>query len=286
MFKTPQGLTLASLVLFGAGTALGQALPTSQPALITITREEVKAGREGDHAKHEAGWPAALERAKSPDYYLAMVSMTGANEAWYVSPYASNTALGESMKRDDADPVLTTELGRLAKVDGEFLTSIRRIHAAARTDLSMGEFPDLAKMRFWEITIFRVRPGHEAAFEAAAKAYRSAAQRSAPQTTRWRLYEVVAGLPGPTYLVFSSVAAFSDFDRGMTDSQAIMKGFTAEEGAALEKFSKESSLSTETNRFRLDPAQSYVSKETRATDAAFWMPKKAMTRAAGAPGSQ
>jgi hypothetical protein len=147
----------------------------------------------------------------------------------------------------------------------------------------MGEFPDLAKMRFWEITIFRVRPGHEAAFEAAAKAYRSAAQRSAPQTTRWRLYEVIAGLPGPTYLVFSSVAAFSDFDRGMTDGQAIMRGATAEEGAALEKFSKESSLSTETNRFRLDPVQSYVSKETRASDPAFWMPKKTTSRVAGSP---
>jgi hypothetical protein len=286
MFKLTQRLTLASLVLFGTGTALGQGLPTTQPALITITREEVKTGREADHAKHEAGWPAAYERAKSPDYYLAMVSMTGANEAWYVSPYASNTALGESMKRDDADPVLSAELARLAKVDGDFLSGIRRIHAAARTDLSMGEFPDLAKMRFWEITVFRVRPGHEAAFEAAAKAYRSAAQRSAPTTTRWRLYEVTAGLPGPTYLVFSSVATFSEFDRGMTDAQAIMRGATAEEGAALEKFSKESSLSTETNRFRLDPGQSYVSKETRASDPGFWMPKRATTRAAGAPGSQ
>ena len=285
MFKLPQRLTLASLVLFGTGTAFGQGLPTSQPALITIVREEVKAGREADHAKHEAGWPAAFERAKSPDYYLAMVSMTGANEAWYVSPYASNTALGESMKRDDADPVLTAELARLAKVDGEFLSGIRRIHAAARTDLSMGEFPDLAKMRFWEITIFRVRPGHEAAFEAAAKAYRSAAQRAAPATTRWRLYEVVAGLPGPTYIVFSSVAAFGELDRGMTDSQTIMRAFTAEEGAALEKFSKESSLSTETNRFRLDPMQSYVAKETRASDPAFWTPKKATSRVAGSPGS-
>jgi len=137
-------------------------------------------------------------------------------------------------------------------------------------------------MRFWEITIFRVRQGHEAAFEAAAKAYRSAAQRAAPQTTRWRLYEVIAGLPGPTYIVFNSVATVSEFDRGMTDSQAIMRGLTVEEGATLEKFSKESSLSVETNRFRLDPGQSYVSKETRASDPGLWMPKRATTRAAGA----
>lgn len=280
MRNLPPRLTLTSLVLLGAGTALGQGLPTSQPALVTIVREEVKVGRAADHAKHEAGWPAAFERAKSPDYYLAMVSMTGPNEAWYITPYASHAAIGEGMKRDDADPVLTAELARLSKVDGDFLNNIRTIQAAARTDLSMGEFPDLTKMRFWEITTFRVRPGHEQSFEAAAKAYRSAALRSAP-ATRWRLYEVVAGMPAPTYLVFSSVSAYSEFDRGMTENQATMRGATAEEGAALEKFSREGLLSAETNRFRLDPTQSYVSREVRATDPAFWMPKRATARAAG-----
>jgi hypothetical protein len=53
----------------------------------------------------------------------------------------------------------------------------------------------------------------------------------------------------------------------------------AEEGAALEKFSKEGLLNVETNRFRLDPVQSYVSKEVRASDPAFWMPRRATPRA-------
>jgi hypothetical protein len=279
MQHLPQRLTLASLVLCSAGTALGQSLPTTQPALITIVREEVKVGRAADHAKHEAGWPAAYERAKSPDYYLAFVSMTGPNEAWYVTPFASHTAIAEGMKRDDADAALSAELARLSKLDAEFLNGIRTIHAAARTDLSMGDFPDLARMRFWELTVFRVRPGHEEAFAAAAKAYRSAAQRSAPNT-RWRMYEVIAGMPGPTYLVFGSVASFAEFDRSMSEAEVLMKGMTAEEGATLNKFSRESLLSAETNRFRLDPVQSYVAKETRATDPAFWMPKRATTRAA------
>jgi hypothetical protein len=281
MHKLLSRLTLGSVMLLGAGTALGQGLPTTQPALVNIVREEIKVGRAADHAKHEAGWPAAYGRAKSPDYYLAMAAMTGPNEVWYVAPYASHAALGESMKRDNSDAVLSTELARLQRLDGEFLNSVRNIQAAARTDLSMGDFPDLTKMRFWEITLFRVRPGHEASFEAAAKAYRSAAQRSAPNT-RWRLYEVIAGMPAPTYLVFSSVAQFGEFDNGMKDGQAIFKGATAEELAALDKFSKEGSISVETNRFALDPTQSYVSNEVRASDPAFWLPKKASTRAASA----
>ena len=37
-------------------------------------------------------------------------------------------------------------------------------------------------------------------------------------------------------------------------------------------------LNGETNRFRLDPGQSYVSAETRATDPAFWNPPKPAPR--------
>lgn len=81
-------LTLLPL-FFGTGVVVAQTLPTSQPNMITIVREEVKVGRAADHAKIEAGWPAAYEKAKSPDFYLALVCMTGPPEAWYVTPYES-----------------------------------------------------------------------------------------------------------------------------------------------------------------------------------------------------
>ena len=57
--------------------AVAQDLPKTQPKILTIYREEVKVGRAAEHAKHEAGWPAAYEKAKSPIYYLALTSMTG-----------------------------------------------------------------------------------------------------------------------------------------------------------------------------------------------------------------
>ena len=85
------GLVFLTPFLLLPGAANAQ-LPTSQPNLITIAREEVKLGRDADHAKVEAGWPAAYEKAKSPDYYLAMTSTTGAPEAWYIGAYASHAA--------------------------------------------------------------------------------------------------------------------------------------------------------------------------------------------------
>jgi len=53
---------------------------------------------------------------------------------------------------------------------------------------------------------------------------------------------------------------------------------TAAEQAALQKFSTDGTISWETNRYRLEPRQSYVSREVRATDPAFWGPMPAAAR--------
>jgi hypothetical protein len=257
----------------GPAMAFAQALPTSQPNYLVIVREEVKLGRSADHEKLEAGWPAAYEKAKSTDYYLAFVSMTGPSEAWYVVPFDSYAALGETMKREDSDPVLSAELARLGRADAENLNGVRVMQARGRKDLSYGAFPDIGKVRFSEISTFRVRPGHEPAFEAAAKAYGSAARRSAPNIS-YRVYEVIAGAARPTYLVFSSVQSYAEFDQTMAAEDKVMTSFAPDEGSAIQKFFTDGLISMETQRFQLNPVMSYVPKETRAQDPAFWMPKK------------
>ena len=265
----------ATLLMFliGGGNALGQSLPTSQPNLVQIFREEVKVGHGVDHVKTEAGWPAAFEKAKSPYFSLALVTLTGPSEAWFIVPFDSHQAIGDSLKRESDDPVLSAELARLSRADAEHITSLRSIQAVGRKDLSRGAFPDTAKQRFFEITVFRVRPGRQADFEAAAKAYGAAAGRSAPAAS-YRVYQVIAGMPTPTYLVFSSVVSFGEFDKVMADGEATMKGASPEEQAALQKFSTDALISQETQRFRPDPEMSYVPKDVRAQDPAFWMPKK------------
>jgi hypothetical protein len=272
---------LALLLVLGCSEAFAQTLPTTQPNLLQIIREDVKIGHAGDHTKTEAGWPAAFEKAKSPYFYLALASMTGTNEVWYVIPFESHAAMADEMKQSNDDAVLAAELARLSKVDAEHLTGTRTIQAVARKDLSRGTFPDTAKQRFYEVTIFRVRPGHESSFAAAAKAYGSAAGRSAPETN-FRVYEVIAGMPGPTYLVFSSVPSFGQFDRMMSEGEATMKGLSDEEKAAFAKFS-EGLVNSESHRFRLDPEMSYVPTAVRAQDAAFWMPKKLPVKSSSQP---
>ena len=246
-------------------------LPTSQPSLLTIIREEVKPGRAAEHARNEAGWPAAFGRANDPNTYLAMASITGEPEVWYVIPSTSNATYGESLTRYDDNAAVTAELDRLSRADAEFINGTRTIQAVARPDLSMGAYPDLTKQRFWEISVVRVRPGHEADFAAGAHAYGSAAKRSAPGT-QYRVYEVTAGMSTPAYIIFSSVAKYADFDQMVADGVKTMQAASDSEQTALRKFATDAQLSWETNRYRLDPRQSYVPREVRATDPKFWGP--------------
>ena len=262
--------TRALSLLLLAGTplpVLAQGLPTTQPAFLRIIREEVKLGRGAEHAKLEAGWPAAFERAKSPDYYLAMDSLTG-SEAWFVQPAASYSAMGEAMAREQ-DPALSGELDRLRRADGDLISGLRTIELRARPDLSRGTYPDIGKQRFWEITVFRMRPGGGSVFADVAKMYGSASEK-AGRTIGYRVYEVTAGMPTPTYFVFSSVASFADFDKLLAEDEATLKASTPDAFKAFD----EKLMNSETYRMQLSPQMSYVPKEVRESDPAFWMPKK------------
>lgn len=264
----------ASLLCFVSVAAMAQGVPTTQPGLISIVKEQVKPGRNAEHEKFEAGWPAAYEAAKSQFNYIALTSLTGGNEAWFVSTFASNGALGQSMREESTNAVLGAELARLARGDADFITGSTTVQAAARPDISFGAFPNIAKQRYWAITTFRVRPGHEAGFDAAVKTYFGSAKRNAPSAS-FRTYQVVAGMPGPTYLVFASVADFAEFDQSAANGNKIMGGMTADESALMQKFAAEGLIGEETQRFSLNAQMSFVNKETKDQDPAFWMPKKA-----------
>jgi hypothetical protein len=268
--------TMFLAVLLGAGfgsttSAPAQGMPKTQPKLLTIEREEVKVGRSEEHSKHEAGWPAAFEKAKSPDYYIGMTSMTGPNEAWYLIPSESHAAFGESMKRQDKDPVLSAEVSRLSLADAQYINGARTIQAVAKPELGVGDFPDVNKVRFMEISVVRVHMGHETQFEDAAKAYATARKRT-DSKAGYRVYVVIAGMPTPTYLIVASAEDYGEFDQKLAAGMATRKEATAEEKNAL-KVGGEAIISWEANRFRVDPRQSYVPKETRETDPEFWLPK-------------
>jgi hypothetical protein len=197
--------------------------------------------------------------------------MTGPTEALYLIPYDSNAAEAEAMKRQDKDPALSAELGRLSLRDSEFINSATTIQTTARTDLSLGSFPNVSKIRFYEISTFSVKQGQDEKFDALAKTYAALRKRVTPDTS-YRVYVVSAGMPDPTYFVLTSVSDYADFDKLQADGEKAWAAMTPAEKAVLDTWGQVVDRSI-TNRYRVDPVQSYVSKEVRASDPDFWVSK-------------
>jgi hypothetical protein len=149
---------------------------------------------------------------------------------------------------------------------------VTQIQTMAAPELSYGPFHDLSNVRFYEITTFRIKPGYRREWMAATKAYMAATKRSAPGAA-WSTYEVMAGAPGGTFLIFSSLDSFAGFDKMMNEGEATWKGMTAEESATLGKFMKEGVISVTSQHYRVEPTMSYVDAATRAKDPAFWEKK-------------
>lgn len=268
----PQFLTLlfAAIALWTPLRA-ADGLPQNQPKLLSIIREQIKVGKGAAHARHEAGWPAAYAKANSPDYYLALKAMTGPGEVWYIAPAESHAQVAATMKRESADPVLSAEVARLAVADADYVDAVTTLQAAARPDLSTAEFPNLAKARFYEITLFRPQPGKAPVFEELAKAYNAARKRVSANYSA-RVYSITAGIPGPVYLIILSVEDYADFDREAKEHSAALKVATPAEKELFDKW-YDVLGSEENHRFEVDPIQSYVPKSVRDSDPAFWSPK-------------
>jgi hypothetical protein len=173
--KIHVSLAVLALVASVSVNAFAQAVPATQPKFLHIFREQVKPARGAEHAQWEAGWPAAYEKAKSTTAYLALSAITGPQEVWYVVPYATQAAYGETMAWEEAQPGLTAEVDRLAKGDAEFLADANALQAVAVPELSHGAFTDIAKQRYWGDPTFRIRPEPRAAWIAATNAYKAAA---------------------------------------------------------------------------------------------------------------
>ena len=184
-------------------------LGTTRPKVLQIFKEEVKPGRQAAHAKNEAGWPAALRKANNKGYYLAISS---GSEAWFLNPFASFAAAEAQGKEDEANVALDAEVDRLWALDGEMLSKTGSMTGVLNEDLGYRADWDVAKMRYYVVTVVRIQPGYGRDYEQVRKLV-NAAHEKAKVDERWSVYEVVTGAPDDTYVFFSPMASLAEWDK-------------------------------------------------------------------------
>ncbi len=267
---------LVCLVLSCAALAVAQSSTSmpGPPKVLQIYREEVKVGKGAAHEKFEAGFVQASQKANWPTHYLAVSSISGPSEAWFLTGYDSVTAWEKDRQATEKNAALTASLDQLAEKDADFISGGRSIVALYREELSYRTSPvNLGQERYFYVTTIRVRPGHEADFVEANKIVRAAHEKaSVPEN--WSVFQVTIGMPSGTYLIFQPMKTLAEVDAfPQTHGTAYQDALGDEGRKKLRELNSAATLNTETNIFAFSPKMSYASPELVAADPEFWQPK-------------
>ncbi|HVO97375.1 MAG TPA: hypothetical protein VMT15_04880 [Bryobacteraceae bacterium] len=178
---------LAALCLLPAAA---QEPPAS---VIYIYREQVRPGKIAAFTRIEEGAAQSCARMKCPNPYIAISSVSGPSEFWWINGFESNDAMERVQAAYAANQEIMKELNSVAESKGDLVFPAEVWLARFREDLSGAAGAGFVYSRYLSISIQHVRPGQMASFE-------KARQRPRPGRTQW-IYQVMSGTADNTFLV-------------------------------------------------------------------------------------
>lgn len=272
------GILLGVCLLFGGLSLVAAAQDKSDgtmqpPKVLVISIENVKPGKAGSpHAATESAFVQAMAAAKWPTHYLAIDAMTGNPRMLFLVGYDSYADWEKDNMATQANTALSTSLDRALIADGDMLSSTSTNVLNYREDLSLRPSANYPQMRYFEISRFKVKPGHEKEWETLVKMYIKGYEKAAPNG-RWVTYESQYGMDnGGVYVVFTPMRSAAEVDHEMSDGKAFMTAMGDEGMKKISDLAAACIESTQSNLFMFNPKLSYSSDEWIKADPSFWKP--------------
>ncbi len=268
----------ACLLVGGMGIAVAQET-TPPPKVLSIMREFVKPGKGGAvHEKSESAFVQAMTRAKWPTHYFAVSSITGKPRVLFLTGYDSFEAWEKDVQATRKNATLSAALDRAALADGDLLSDYDSSALVYSDEYSLRSAVDIAHMRYFDIALYRVRPGHDADWDTIVKMVKAAYEKI--PDVHFATYYAQYGQEGTTYVVFTPMKSAAEIDQGFAQDKQFMANM-GEDG--MKKFSELLAATIEFsqhNLFAFTPSMSYPRDEWIKADPNFWKPK---AHAAAAP---
>jgi hypothetical protein len=255
----------------GAGT--GTPPP---PKVLVIQREVLKPGRAGNnHLKTEGAFVQAMTAAKWPTHYFAVESLSGVSRALFLIGYPSFAA----WEKDNADmaknATLTAAFDRATLADGEQLSDYSSGVFLYNEEQSLNANVDIAHMRYFEISQFKVKAGHQKDWNDLVKMYKSGYEKV--PNAKWAVFESMYGADnGGLYLVFNPMRSLAEVDASMGDAKKFEAAMGPDGMKKLSELSAACIESSQTNLFQFNPKMSYAPEEWIKADPGFWKPTMAV----------
>lgn len=272
-----------SLLAAGVGIAIAQdSSDMKPPAVIQINREWLKPGKSGAvHDRSEAAFVNLMNKGKLQGHYIALNSMSGKPRALYMTRYPSFEAWENDNRIFEKNASLGAELDRDIAADGELLEGMDSAVLVYNEGLSYHPRPDFSHARYYELTAFKVRLGHERDFREVTKKYKEACDK-AGVGLHWGAYEVMYGGEAGTYIMLTHRDSLTEVDKERAESKKIMEAMGGEDDAAkMDQAFAAAVESVRSELFTINPKQSYVDEATMKADADFWKPKAPKSAMAG-----
>jgi hypothetical protein len=270
-----QYLLLSSLVFGCLGTIAAQEKSEGMhqpPKVLNVLREYTKPGKNGmSHEKTEAAFVQAMTAAKFPTHYLAVDSLSGKPRTLFLTAYDSFEAMEKDIKAVEKNTSLLAALDHAGVVDGELLSDTDSTDLAYREDLSLRGGTDIPHMRYFEISLFHIKPGHDKDWEELVKMYQKAFEKISD--VHWATYEAVYGQADNTFIIFNPMKSASEIDKGFANGKAFEAAMGEEGMKKLRELTAATIESSQTNLFAFNPRMSYVGEDWIRADPDFWKPK-------------
>jgi hypothetical protein len=255
-----------------------KAVDDGPPNILVVHREYLKPGKGGMlHDRSESAFVQAFNEAKSPYHYFAMDSLSGVSRTLFFFAYDSFADWEKETAAIRSNKDLAEKVDHASLMDGDLLASYDASAMTLRPDLSLNK-GSINGTRYFEITVFVVKPGHVHDFTELSKMYIDTYHKIAPDA-HWDTFEVMYGNPLPTaagggiFLVFNLMKSLAETDKSIQDSDK----FASELGAAgMQKISELTAASVEatsTNLFAINPSISNPPAEWVKMDPGFWKAK-------------
>lgn len=271
---------LAGICLIFAGLNLAVAQEMSEgamppPKVLVISREFVKPGKTGTvHEKSESAFVQAMAKAKWPTHYLAVSSLSGRARVLFLTPYDSFDAWEKDNLATMKNKELSASLDRALMADGELLSDYDQTVATYSEEQSLRANVDIAHMRYFEISLYRVKPGHRAEWGEIVNLVKAAYDKI--PDAHWATYEVAYGQQeDTTYLIFSARKSASEIDRAFAEDKDFIAAMGEDGMKKLHDLESSAIASDQSNLFMFSSSMSYAPEEWIKADPDFWKPKMA-----------
>lgn len=271
MKKIFSGVLGAMFLWGGLGIAMAQEGPatTPPPKVLQIIREFVKPGKGGTaHERTESAFVQAFARAKWPTHYFAATALTGRSRVLFFIGYDSFEALEKDSMAQQKNAALSAALDRASANDGELLSEMDTAVLTYNEEQSLRGPVDIAHMRYFEISVYRVRPGHRAEWNDLVKLVKAAYEKI--PDAHWAMYEAMFGPEDATYLVIIPRKSAAEIDQSMMNEKQFVDAMGADGMKKLAELESSSVEFTQTNMFQFSPAMSYPRDEWVKADPEFW----------------